>query len=86
MLVSQADIEDFFTQQKIALMEERTISAEECAALYLRAQDLGYSFACFLHFGILNEDGNIATNFTSSEDLYDSYTCFMIGFSNTLNN
>jgi len=75
------DVKNFFEKNNILLSEEKNLLTIDIDILYLRARELGYTFAAFVHYGVISPDKNgILTCFNSWDDLYDCYLSFVSGY------
>jgi hypothetical protein len=75
------DVKYFFEKNNIALEEEKSLTEADVDSIYLHARDLGYSFATFIHYAVINpEKTGTLTCFRSWDELYDCYLAFLVGF------
>ncbi len=70
----------FFADNGIGLQDKKLMTSNEVDQLFWKACELGKTFSGFILAGVINADRNgIETNFDSQNDLYDCYTCYVIG-------
>ncbi len=80
-MLLQADLKNFFEQNSILLCEEKLLLPIDVDLLYLQAREHGYTFAAFVHYGVISPDKNgVLTCFNSWDELYDCYLSFVSGY------
>lgn len=73
-------LKKFFEENNIPLAEEKFLGEKEIDFIFVKAISIEKFFATFLIMTVFNSEKNgFQTNFSSFEDLFESYSCFMVG-------